>query len=72
LGDGSLDWDTILMALYVAEYNADDKFATPEPLGPGGNPYPAMYGKPDKKVLDRLVSRTANYFRTREEAVLGL
>jgi hypothetical protein len=41
-------------------------------LGPGGNPYPAMYGKPDKKVLDRLVSRTANYFRTREEAVLGL
>jgi hypothetical protein len=60
------------MALYVVNFNVDDKFTTPEPLGPGGNPYPAMYGKPDKKVLDRLVRRTADYFREREEAVLGL
>ena len=43
LGEGSLDVDAILMALYLTGFNADDKFATPEPLGPGGNPYPAMY-----------------------------
>jgi len=45
---------------------------TPEPLGPGGDPYPAMYGRPDRGKLDRLVSRTANYFREREEEVLSI
>jgi len=60
------------MKFRLVDYNVDDKFATPEPLGPGGNPYPAMYGKPNRKGLDRLVKRTANYFREREEAVLGL
>ncbi len=72
LGDGSLDLDTVIMALYVLNYNVDDKFATPEPLGPGGDPYPAMYGKPDQKALARLVHRTAEYFRAREAAVLEM
>jgi hypothetical protein len=31
-----------------------------------------MYGRPDKKALDRLVNRTAKYFREREEAVLAM
>jgi len=45
LGDGSMDLDTIIMALYIIGYNNDDCcFLTPEPLGPGGDPYPAMYG----------------------------
>ncbi len=71
LGDGSLDLDTIIMALYLIGYNTDERFCTPEPLGPGGAPYPAMYGKPDKVALDRLVMQSAAYFRTREEALLA-
>jgi len=72
LGEGSLDLDTIIMALYVIGYNREGCFFTPEPLGSGGDPYPAMYGKPDKKILDQMVQRTASYFRSREEAVLSL
>jgi D-psicose/D-tagatose/L-ribulose 3-epimerase len=72
LGDGSLDVDTIIMALYLIGYNQDGKFVTPEPLGPGGDPYPAMYGKPNKELLDKLVQQTTKYFREREEALLNL
>ncbi len=71
LGDGSLDLDMIIMALYLIGYNSEGKFVTPEPLGPGGDPYPAMYGKPDKEALDQLVMKTAVYFREREDALLG-
>ena len=71
LGDGALDLDTLIMALYLIGYNTDGRYVTPEPLGPGGAPYPAMYGKPDKAKLDRLVRQTAAYFRAREEAVLA-
>lgn len=71
LGDGSLDLDTVIMALYVLGFNRDGHYVTPEPLGPGGDPYPAMYGKPDKALLDRMVMQTAAYFREREEALLG-
>jgi len=70
LGNGSLDLDTIIMALYVIGYNADGHYVTPEPLGPGGDPYPAMYGKPDQASLDRLVRQTAEYFREREQLLL--
>ncbi len=69
LGDGSLDVDTIIMALYLIGYNNPRCFCTPEPLGPGGDPYPAMYGKPDEAVLDRLVGATADYWREREAVV---
>lgn len=72
LGEGSLDLDTIIMALYIIGYNEEGKYITAEPLGPGGDPYPAMYGKPDKEMLDKMVLETAAYFREREEAVLGL
>ena len=71
LGLGSLDLDTIIMSLYLIGFNAPGRFITPEPLGPGGDPYPAMNGKPDKKALDKLVQQTVSYFRQREEAVLG-
>lgn len=71
LGEGSMDLDTIIMALYLIGYNREGRFVTPEPLGPGGAPYPAMYGKPDKKLLDKLVMQSAVYFREREEALLG-
>lgn len=71
LGEGSLDLDTIIRALYVIGYNRRGCFVSPEPLGPGGDPYPAMFGQPNVELLDRLVSQTAGYFRQREEAVLA-
>jgi len=69
LGAGSLDLDTIIRALYLIGYNRPGCFVTPEPLGPGGDPYPAMHGQPDKAKLDELVKQTADYWRQREQAV---
>ncbi len=72
LGEGSLDVDTLIMALYLIGYNRPGCYVTPEPLGPGGDPYPAMYGKPDAALVERLVQQTARYFRDREDMVRGL
>lgn len=73
LGDGSLDLDTVLMALHLVGYSEPyvRRFATPEPLGPGAAPYPAMNGRPDKARLDALVAQTTRYFREREDEILG-
>ncbi|MFK4998880.1 sugar phosphate isomerase/epimerase family protein [Bacillus sp. N9] len=51
LGEGFMDLDTIIMALYLIGFNQEGKFVTPEPLGPGGDPYPAMNALPDVKSL---------------------
>ena len=72
LGEGSMDLDSILMALYCVGYADGQRFCTPEPLGPGGDPYPAMHGSPDGELLDRLVGQTARYFRAREEQIKTL
>jgi len=72
LGDGSLDLDTVIMALYLIGYGEGLRFATPEPLGPGGDPYPAMFGRPDPALLDRLVQRTVQTWREREMAIKSL
>lgn len=73
LGDGFLDLDTVIMALYIIGYNNDKScFLTPEPLESGGDPYPAMYGKPDPVKLDNLVKNSVEYFRERENKVLNL
>ncbi|MBK5248667.1 MAG: sugar phosphate isomerase/epimerase [Actinomycetales bacterium] len=72
LGRGSLDLDTIVMALYLIGHNVDGRFVTPEPLGPGGAPYPAMNLRHDPAVLDSLVLDSIAYFREREDAVLAL
>lgn len=71
LGMGAMDMDAIIMALYLIGFNVKGRYVTPEPLGPGGDPYPAMHGKPDKKLLDEMVRQTATYFREREEELLG-
>ncbi len=70
LGLGCLDLDLVQMALYVVGYNNEKCFCSAEPLGPGGDPYPQMYGAPDPEVLDRLVEQTARTFYEREEAIL--
>lgn len=72
LGEGSLDLDAILMALYILDYTDGQRFITPEPLGPGGDPYPAMFGKPDAELLDKLVSDTVSYWRERENQIKSL
>jgi len=71
LGEGSLDLDTVIMALYLLGFNKEGRYVTPEPLGPGGDPYPAMYGKPDRLKLDHMVMQTASYFRERESTLLS-
>jgi D-psicose/D-tagatose/L-ribulose 3-epimerase len=71
LGDGSMDLDLILMALYVVGYNNDKCFCSAEPLGPGGDPYPQMFGSPPPEILDPLVEQTASYFYEREEEILS-
>jgi D-psicose/D-tagatose/L-ribulose 3-epimerase len=71
LGQGALDVDTIIRALYILGYNSEGKYVTFEPLGPGGDPYPAMYGKPAPAKLDALVVDSVRYFREREASVLS-
>ena len=71
LGEGSLDVSTIVRALYIIGHNQPGRYVSFEPLGPGGDPYPAMYGKPDTAKLDALVSNSIRYFRECEDLVLS-
>ena len=71
LGQGSMNLDMILMALHAVGYNNESCFCSAEPLGPGGDPYPQMFGSPEPDVLDRLVRRTAEYFYEREREILA-
>lgn len=71
LGDGCLDIDNIIRALYLIGYEGQPRFVTPEPLGPGGDPYPAQNAITPPEQLDLLVSKSVNYFREREEYVLS-
>ncbi len=71
LGLGCLDLDRLIMALYSTGYNNPNCFCSAEPLGPGGDPYPQMWGKPESSVLDALVEQSARYFYEREEVLLA-
>ncbi len=71
LGEGSMDVATIIRALYILGHNRPGRFVTFEPLGRGGDPYPAMHGRPNKTKLDALVSTSIRYFRDCEEMVLA-
>ena len=71
LGEGSIDLDTVIMALYILGYNREGCYVTPEPLGPGGDSYVALFGLQDKEVLDELVRQTESYFREREEVLVS-
>lgn len=71
LGDGFMDLKTIIRALYLIGYNNDSCFVTPEPLGPGGDPYPAQNAVTPPEQLDELVSKSVRYFRLCEEEVLA-
>jgi len=71
LGEGMLDVDVLIMALYAIRYELRGGFVTAEPLGPGANPYKALESRPDPRILDALVKKTVHYFRTREDVVLS-
>lgn len=71
LGEGALDVASIIRALYVIGFNKKGRYVTFEPLGPGGDPYPAMYGRPDVPKLNALVANSIEYFREVEEMVLA-
>jgi sugar phosphate isomerase/epimerase len=71
LGEGSLDVGTIIRALYIIGHNRLGRYVSFEPLGPGGDPYPAMYGRADAAKLDALVQASVQYFRECEDMVLS-
>jgi sugar phosphate isomerase/epimerase len=71
MGEGSMDLATIIRALYVIGHNRPGRYVSFEPLGPGGDPYPAMYGLPDTLKLNALVNNSVRYFRECEEMVLA-
>jgi sugar phosphate isomerase/epimerase len=72
LGSAMFDLDTFLMSLYLTGFNDRNAFCTAEPLGPGSDPYQAMNGMGDPKMLDALVKETADYFYRREEEIMKL
>jgi D-psicose/D-tagatose/L-ribulose 3-epimerase len=69
LGEGMLNVDVVLMALYAIGFDERECYCTPEPLGAGSNPYSAMHESPDPAALDELVARTAATFYEREAAI---
>ena len=71
LGNGMMDVDTVIRALYLLGYNSPGHYITGEPLGPGRNSYAIMFGQHDKKMLDTMVEQTVNVIREREGALLG-
>jgi D-psicose/D-tagatose/L-ribulose 3-epimerase len=71
LGQGLLDIDIVLMALYAVGYNRGENYCSAEPLGAGGNPFVAMFGPPNIRVVDELVAVTAATFYGREQEVLA-
>ncbi len=71
LGDGLLDVDVLIMALYAIGYQRGANYCSAEPLGAGGNPYAAMNLPPDPAQLDDVVGTTVRTWREREEEVLS-
>ena len=59
LGEGSLDLDTLIMALYLIGYNEPGRSVTPEPLGPGVDRSWELAGATDSSSSDRPGGRGA-------------
>ena len=71
IGQGSLDLDTVIRALYLIGYNEGERFVTAEPIGLGRRMSHLLSAKHDPKWLDERVRDSTLYFREREEAVLA-
>lgn len=70
LGSGMIDFDTIIRAAYIIGMNKEDRFVTPEPLGPFPVPYVLSNSPCNVQVMDKLVKDTVDYFNERENKVL--
>lgn len=73
VGRGMMDLDTIIRALYLIGFNQAGHFVVGEPLPDYYDPVPG-YGTlipHGGEVLDLLAGETIDYFREREENVLG-
>ncbi len=73
IGNGMLDVDTIIRALYLIGFNQEGRFVTGEPLPDFYHPV-GGYGtmiRHDGAVLDLLAKETIVYFREREQVVLS-
>lgn len=71
LGLGSMDYESIIMALHILQRKGGDFFVTAEPLGATGDPYPAMHSVNDGRELDDLVAQSISYFRQIEQELLS-
>lgn len=70
LGNGMMDVDTIIRALYLLNYNRSGHFVTGEPLGAGRDSYAIMYGCHSESVKDQMLADTVGTLREREEALI--
>lgn len=70
VGSGMIDFDTVIRAAYIIGMNKDNRFVTPEPLGPFPVPYVLSNSPCNVEVMDKLVRDTVSYFKQREEFVL--
>lgn len=71
LGNGMMDVDTIIRALYLLNFNREDHFVTGEPLGAGRDSYAIMYGRHPEAVKEQMLADTVGTLREREEAVIN-
>ena len=71
IGNGMMDMDTIIRALYLIGYNKEGHFVTGEPIGRGSDSYAITYGRHPEAFKEKLVKDTVEYFREREEAILA-
>lgn len=70
LGNGMMDVDTIIRALYLLNYNREGHFVTGEPLGAGRDSYAIMYGAHPESVKEQMLADTVCTLREREEALI--
>jgi sugar phosphate isomerase/epimerase len=71
IGNGMMDMDTIIRALYLIGYNRPGHFVTGEPIGAGTDSYAITYGRHPESFKEKLVKDTVECFREREEAILS-
>lgn len=70
VGSGMIDFDTVIRATYIIGMNKENRFVTPEPLGPFPVPYVLSNSPCNVKVMDKLVKDTVHYFNERQNKLL--
>jgi len=68
-GAGSMDFATVIKALYILQHAGADFFVTAEPLGPGADPYTARSHRYQERELDAAVEQSVGYLRALEASL---